>query len=121
MTHENTLDQFNNKRIKYLIGSIFLDLIGMFTYLIPVFGEIGDVIFAPFYGLAIFVMYRKRVFSASVGGTVGLIEELLPGTDIIPTATLMWIYTFIIRKDRALDLFIREKNKEKRALKKLVD
>jgi len=119
MTNDKVLAQFKNKRNKYLLISIILDVIGMTTYLIPILGEVGDLIFAPFYGLAIFIMYRKRIFSAAVGGITGTIEELLPGTDVIPTATVMWTYTYIMRKDRTLKNFIKEKNKEINALNNL--
>ena len=119
MTNDKVLTQFKNKRNKYLVISIILDVLGMTTYLIPVLGEVGDLIFAPFYGLAIFIMYRKRIFSAAIGGITGTIEELLPATDIIPTATVMWTYTYIMRKDRTLKSFIKEKNKEIAALNNL--
>ncbi len=119
MTNDQVLTQFKNKRNKYLVISIILDVLGMTTYLVPVLGEVGDFIFAPFYGLAIFIMYRKRIFSAAIGGITGTIEELLPATDIIPTATVMWTYTYIMRKDRTLKSFIKEKNKEIAALNNL--
>ena len=31
-------------------------------------------------------------------GIVTFIEEIVPGLDIIPTFTLTWIYTYIIKK-----------------------
>lgn len=119
MTNQKAIQEFNNKKNQHLFLSIGLDLLGMVTYLIPLLGEVGDVIFAPFYGLAIFIMYRKRIFSAAVGGITGTIEELLPGTDVIPTATIMWTYTYVMRKDRALKNFVKEKNKENATLSNL--
>ena len=119
MTNEVALKQFNKIKNQHLFLSIILDMVGMLTYLIPLLGEVGDVIFAPFYGLVIFIMYRRRMLSAAIGGTTGLIEELLPETDIIPTATIMWIYTYIMRKDKTLNDFVKEKNKEIEALNNL--
>lgn len=119
MTSEVVLKKFNNIKNQHLFLSIILDIVGMLTYLIPLLGEVGDVIFAPFYGLVIFIMYRRRMLSAAIGGTTGLIEELLPETDIIPTATIMWIYTYIMRKDKTLNDFVKEKNKEIEALNNL--
>ncbi len=119
MTNEVALKQFNKIKNQHLFLSMILDMVGMLTYLIPLLGEVGDVIFAPFYGLAIFIMYRRRMLSAAIGGTTGLIEELLPETDIIPTATIMWIYTYIMRKDKTLNDFVKEKNKEIEALNNL--
>jgi hypothetical protein len=119
MTNEKALKEFNSKKNQHLFLSIILDILGMTTYLIPLLGEAGDAIFAPFYGLAIFIMYRKSILSAAVGGTTGVVEELLPGTDVVPTATIMWIYTYIFRKESTLKNFVKDKNKEIRALKEL--
>ena len=116
MSGEKTLQEFNQKKTQYLLTSITLDVLGMVTYLIPFLGETGDMIFAPLYGLAIFIMYRKSIFSATIGGFTGTIEELLPGTDVIPTATIMWIYTYVMRKDRTLKNFVKEKKKEIEAM-----
>ncbi len=112
MTNEKALQKFDKTKKQHLVLSVVLDVLGMLTYTVPLFGELGDVIFAPFYGIAIFAMYRKQLFSAAAGGILGTIEELLPSIDVIPTATIMWVYTYIFRKDKTLRNFVEEKNKE---------
>jgi hypothetical protein len=46
-------------------------------------------------------MYEKS--SGAVGSIVTLIEEALPGTDIIPSFLIMWFYTYVIRQGKDLE------------------
>ena len=80
-----------------LILSLIFDGIGMFTYLVPVFAESLDIIWAPISGLLLVIMYKGTV--GKIAGLFGTIEELIPFTDIIPTFTITWFYTYIIRKE----------------------
>lgn len=80
---------------KLLLGIIF-DAVGMLSFSIPFIGEFGDVIWAPMSAFILARMYKGTV--GKVGGFISFVEELLPFTDIIPTFTLTWIYTHIIRK-----------------------
>lgn len=95
MTKELTELEPNNKS-RDLILSLLFDAIGMLSYLIPLVGWITDVIWAPIAGLILLKMYKGNV--GAVGGIIVFIEELLPGFDIIPTFTLTWFYTYIIKK-----------------------
>ena len=97
MNEEQILAEFERQKSKHLTQSIILDLLGMFTFLIPFLGEFLDIIYAPIYGIAIFSMYKLRLgtVTALLGGIGGFAEELLPGLDIIPTASLMWAYTSV--------------------------
>ena len=112
----SNLEAFNKRKYLYLIVSIILDVLGMGTFALPFLGETGDVVFAPFYGLMIFMMYRRRVLPAALVGTVGFLEEFFPLTDVVPTATMMWIYTFILRKESTMKAFAKEKEKEAKVL-----
>jgi hypothetical protein len=78
-----------------LIISLAVDATGMITYLIPGIGETADAIWAPISGIIIGMMY------GGIPGIIGFIEELGPGTDIIPTATITWIYKKI-KKDETV-------------------
>jgi uncharacterized protein involved in cysteine biosynthesis len=68
--------------------SIAIDVIGSSSELVPVFGEVTDVIWAPIAGLALRSLY---------GGTNNILfalefaEEILPLTDILPLATLWYV------------------------------
>lgn len=86
----------SNKKAK-LVLSIIFDLIGMMSYLVPVFGEAVDVIWAPISGLLLMLMYKGT--KGKVAGIIGTIEELIPFIDIIPTFTLTWLYTYFIVKE----------------------
>jgi hypothetical protein len=65
-----------------------MDLIGCASYIIPGVGELTDVIWAPISGLIFFIAFGK--WSGAIGGIFDTVEELLPGTDFIPTFTIMW-------------------------------
>ena len=85
------------KRQPSLIFCIVMDLIGYATYAIPFLGELGDVLWAPI---------SSMIFMASFGGVKGVlggvgnfIEELLPGTDFIPSFTIMWFIQNMQKKN----------------------
>lgn len=76
--------------------SILFDCIGMLSFGIPFIGEFSDVIWAPVSGLLMAWMYKG--WSGKVAGVCSVLEELFPFTDFIPSFTLMWFYTYVIRK-----------------------
>jgi len=74
-----------------------MDLIGMATYAIPFFGEIGDMFWAP---VSAFIFYRTfGGTKGMLGGMFNFVEELIPGLDFIPTFTIMY---FLTRKKHAI-------------------
>ena len=79
-----TIVKKSDKKTKLILSLIF-DGIGMFTYLVPVFAESLDIIWAPISGLLLVIMYKGTV--GKIAGLFGAIEELIPFTDIIPTFT----------------------------------
>ncbi len=85
----------SDKKSKLLLSLIF-DGIGMVSYFAPAFGEFTDTFWAPISGLLLVVMYKGTV--GKIAGLFGTIEELIPFTDIIPTFTITWFYTYVIRK-----------------------
>ncbi|CAL2061470.1 hypothetical protein [Tenacibaculum sp. 190524A05c] len=82
-----------NKYLKLLLGIVF-DLIGYTSFIIPWFAEITDVIWAPASAYLMTRMYKGK--KGKVAAVVSFAEEALPWLDIIPTFTLMWIYTYVI-------------------------
>ena len=80
-------------KIKYLFLGLLFDGIGMLSFLIPGIGEFSDVIWAPLAAWLMTRMYKGR--SGQIAGVVTFIEELVPGLDIIPSFTLMWLYTYV--------------------------
>ena len=60
----------------------------MSSYAIPVLGEVMDVVWAPISAIIFFITFGG--WKGAIGGVGNLFEELLPGTDFIPSFTLMW-------------------------------
>ena len=88
----------NNKTRDLVLGILF-DAIGMLSFTVPFIGEFSDVIWAPLAGFLLTWMYKGTI--GKVGGTIAFLEEILPFTDFIPTFTLTWIYTYLIKKQNA--------------------
>jgi len=74
-----------------LVLSLVIDFIGSASYLIPLAGEATDVAWAPIQTILIMAMYNDTSSSLKY---VSFVEEILPFTDIIPTATMGWIMEF---------------------------
>ncbi|MXO05584.1 hypothetical protein [Flavobacterium sp. HBTb2-11-1] len=81
----------DNRMSKLIIGLV-LDGIGMISFSIPLLGEFSDVIWAPIAGIIMAKMYKGRV--GKVAGVLTFLEEIIPFTDVIPSFTLTWIYTY---------------------------
>jgi hypothetical protein len=84
----------NNKYLKLAL-SILLDAIGF----IPV--PIISILWAPLAGYIMTKMYKGR--KGKIAGIFSFLEELLP-IDVIPTFTIMWIYSYIISKKTPEDV-----------------
>ena len=84
----------DNKWRNLLLG-LLLDGVGMLSFVIPGIGEFSDVIWAPISGWLMTRIYKGRV--GQVAGVIAFVEEILPGFDFIPSFTLMWIYTYLIK------------------------
>ncbi|MDH7445814.1 hypothetical protein [Aquimarina sp. 2201CG14-23] len=84
--------------------SILFDIIGVVTssYVIPIIGDVGDVIWAPLAAILMTRMYKGNVGKAA--GVFTFIEEAIPGLDVIPTFTIMWVYTYVFKKQSIKDI-----------------
>ena len=86
---------YSKKQNKLFIG-IACDIVGMGSYLIPGAGELFDIVWAP---LSLYIMTKLyKGTPGKVAGVVSFIEEALP-IDFVPTFTLMWFYTYKIKKE----------------------
>ncbi len=90
---------FKTKSSKLIFGLLF-DLMGMASYLVPFIGEFTDIMWAPVAGYLMTQVYPGKTGKTS--GVLTMIEELIPGLDIIPTFTLTWIYTYVVKKQDTL-------------------
>lgn len=88
----NTTD----KKYKHLFLGLLFDGIGMLSFALPFIGNFSDVLWAPLAGWLMTRMYKGRIGQAA--GVVAFIEEIIPGLDVVPTFTIMWIYTYLIKK-----------------------
>ncbi len=84
--------------------SILFDIIGVITssFIIPIIGDLGDVVWAPLAAILMTKMYKGNVGKAA--GVFTFIEEAIPGLDFIPSFTIMWVYTYVIKKKKVEDV-----------------
>ena len=85
-----------DKMRKLLLG-LLLDGIGMISFSIPLIGEFSDVIWAPIAAFIMTRMYKGRV--GKMASILTFVEEIVPFTDVIPSFTLTWIYTYYFQKN----------------------
>ncbi len=85
----------NDKKYQKLALSILFDAMGYVSFILPFF----DVIWAPAAGLLMTKMYKGR--SGKIAGWITFIEEALPWLDVVPTFTLMWLYTYVYKGEKA--------------------
>jgi hypothetical protein len=86
-----------NTKTRDLVLSLLLDAVGMMSFSIPFIGEFADVVWAPISGFIMVWMYKGSI--GKVAGVVSFLEEILPATDIIPSFTIMWFYTYVFKKN----------------------
>jgi hypothetical protein len=84
-----------NNKGTMLVLSLLFDGIGMLSYVIPVFAEVTDLVWAPISALLLLIMFKGT--AGKLASIFGLIEELLPFVDVIPTFTITWFYTYVIK------------------------
>mmetsp|Transcript_35301 Transcript_35301/g.81751 ORF Transcript_35301/g.81751 Transcript_35301/m.81751 type:complete len:437 (-) Transcript_35301:366-1676(-) len=71
-----------------LFCSLLIDLVGSCSYLIPIAGEAADLAWAPLQMILVASMYDSKFPNAKY---FAFAEEILPFTDVIPTASLCWV------------------------------
>lgn len=92
------MNKVTNKTPPSLLFCIIMDIIGCATYVLPMFGEFGDIVWAP---LSAIIFYRSfGGWKGTFGGIFNFVEEALPGLDFIPTFTITWLWQFAVNKKR---------------------
>ena len=86
-----------NKKQPSLVCCILMDVIGYATYAIPFLGEFADILWAPISSIIFMISFGG--WKGAVGGFGNFIEEILPGTDFIPSFTIMWFIQNMQRKN----------------------
>jgi len=76
-----------NKYKKLALGVLF-DALGYVSFIFPPF----DIVWAPLSAYLMTRLYKGK--KGKIAAVISFIEEALPYLDVVPTFTLMWIYTF---------------------------
>jgi hypothetical protein len=85
-------------KYKLLIIGLIIDGVGILTssWVLPIIGDFADIVWAPLSAWIMTKMYKGN--PGKIAGVATFIEEILPGIDLIPSFTLMWLYTHVIAK-----------------------
>ena len=76
----------DNERLIKLLVSILIDLVGVASYAVPLAGEGADLAWAPVSALLVNYLYGNSILTG-----LAFAEEVLPGLDVVPTATIGWL------------------------------
>jgi hypothetical protein len=87
------------QKLPPLVLCLLMDFLGYTSFTVPFLGEFLDLLWAP---VSAFIFYRmfggtKGIF----GGIFNFVEEILPGTDFIPTFTITWLLQYFRRNKGA--------------------
>lgn len=78
---------------------VLMDALGCATYAVPGIGEWADIVWAPISAIVFFIMFGG--WKGAFGALFDFTEEILPGTDFIPTFTIAWVWKYISNRNRA--------------------
>ncbi|MGB0789034.1 MAG: hypothetical protein ACPG7E_07165 [Marinirhabdus sp.] len=87
-----------NQKYSLLKKGLLYDAIGMVTMAIPFVGPFLDILWAPYAAKKMSEMYKGEM--GKVASVVVFVEEILPVMDFVPTFTLMWAYTYILKNKK---------------------
>lgn len=85
-----------NQKNNLLLKGLLFDAVGMASSFIPAIGPFLDILWAPFAAKQMSEMYPDK--KGKIASVIVFVEEILPFTDVVPTFTLMWCYTFMFSK-----------------------
>jgi hypothetical protein len=66
---------------------LFFDGVGYLSFVVPLF----DILWAPVSAYLMSKLFEGK--QGKIASIIVFIEEALPITDVLPTFTLMWLYT----------------------------
>lgn len=81
------------KKYQKLIWSLLFDGLGYVSFVFPPF----DFIWAPLSAYLMTKMYKGK--EGKIAAAITFVEEALPFLDVIPTFSLMWLYTYTFKSD----------------------
>lgn len=77
------------KTFNKLLVALALDFIGNSSYALPLLGEGTDLVWGPLQASIVACMFKGEV--PPTAAYASALEEILPFTDIIPSATMLWM------------------------------
>lgn len=84
-------------KYKKLALSLLFDALGYVSFIIPGIGEFSDIIWAPVSAYLMTKLYKGK--TGKIAAAIAFLEEAMPGLDVIPTFTLMWLYTNVFKTE----------------------
>lgn len=87
-------------KYKKLALSILFDAMGYVSFFIPGIGEFTDIVWAPIAAYLMTKLYKGK--TGKIAAAVAFLEEMAPGLDIIPTFTLMWLYSYVFKSKETI-------------------
>ncbi|WP_338733781.1 hypothetical protein [Mangrovimonas cancribranchiae] len=80
-------------KYKKLGLSLLFDACGYISFVFPPF----DFVWAPLSAWIMTKLYKGK--QGKIAAVISFIEEALPWLDVIPTFTLMWLYTYVFKNN----------------------
>ncbi|MBC3846494.1 hypothetical protein H8K90_08890 [Winogradskyella echinorum] len=84
------------KKYQKLILSLLFDALGYVSLIFPPF----DFVWAPLSAYLMTKLYKGR--EGKIAAVISFIEEALPFLDVVPTFSLMWFYTYVIKSEKVV-------------------
>lgn len=82
------------KKYQLLLLGLLFDALGLLSFVFPPF----DFVWAPLSAYLMTKLYKGR--EGKIAAIISFVEEALPYVDVIPTFSLMWIYTYLIKSKK---------------------
>ena len=79
------------KKYQILLLSLLFDALGFVSLIFPPF----DFVWAPLSAYLMTKLYKGR--EGKIAAVISFVEEALPFLDVVPTFSLMWLYTFVLK------------------------
>ena len=83
-------------KYKILLLSLLFDALGYVSLVFPPF----DYVWAPLSAYLMTKLYKGK--EGKIAAVISFIEEALPFLDVVPTFTLMWLYSYVIKSNRII-------------------
>ena len=111
---EKLKKKFETEKQTKLFVAIGIDLLGCLSYIIPGFAEFADLAIAPISAILVYIFFNKKLKWA--GFT--FFEEILPFTDVIPSATIAWHDMYVRNQEKTIEEMIESEKRKENAFNK---